>query len=224
MKRLLAVLTISLAGCNTVPDKIDPNYAVYVTSAKEVAVAEAAKAKEPLFRLKGVAGQTIKLEGVEELTIFMPETNGGRSAITFAPYVPPKNEAVEMVKAIGGIITPIGAILATGKATTDLATAVGNSANHGYQYVQAPQPNQTISGTGVIGSGSMTQNTVSGTGVIGDGTMTTNTLSGSGTMGAGAYTTNDLAGTGSIGGDYTDTHATTTSTTTTTDTTTTPTP
>lgn len=218
MKKLVIVATMSLAGCAS-QDKIDPNYAVYVSSAKEMAIAAANKKQEPLFSLKGVPGQTIKLEGVSELTIYMPDVAGNKNSVALAPYVAPKNEAVEMVKAIGGIVTPIGAILATGKATTDLATAVGNASNHGYQYIQAPQPNMTISGTGFIGDGTMTQNTISGTGVVGDGTMTTSTLSGTGTLGGGAYTTNDLSGTGSVGGDYTDSHmvddhtATTTTTT-----------
>jgi hypothetical protein len=195
-----------LMGCSTVPDKIDPNYALYVTTSKETAIAAANKRQEPLFTMKGIPGQTIKLEGVAELTIYMPEIAGNRNTPAIAPYVPPRNEAVEMVKAIGGVVTPIGAILATGKATTDLATAVGNAANHGYQYIQAPQPNQIINGTGVIGSGTLTQNTISGTGVIGSGNVTIETLSGTGTLGGGSYTTNDLGGTGSIGGDYTDSH------------------
>lgn len=39
--------------------------------------------------------------------------------------------------------------------------------------IQAPQPNITLSGTGVIGNGTYTQTTMSGTGVLGTGTYTT---------------------------------------------------
>lgn len=203
MKYIIGAVSIMmLAGCSST-GKVDPNYSLYVNSSKDIAVAIANKKQEPLFTMKGVPGQTIKLEGVSEITIFMPDVNN-KNVASVAPYVAPKSEAVEMVRAIGGIVTPIGAILATGKATTDLANAVGNSANYGYQYVQAPQPNQTISGTGVIGDGSLTQNTVSGTGVVGDGTMTTETLSGTGTLGGGTYTTNDLSGTGILMGDFVD--------------------
>ena len=212
MKRLALLTPILMVGCTTVPDKIDPNYALYVTSSKEVAVAVANKRQEPLFTMKGVPGQTIKLEGVSELTIYMPEVGGNKNTAAIAPYVPPKNEAVEMVKAIGGIVTPIGAILATGKATKDLANAVSTGANHGYQYVQSPQPNMTIGGNGVIGDGTYTATDIAGNGVVGDGALTTNDLGGSGTIGGGAYTTNDLGGTGAIGGDYADSHEVTTTT------------
>jgi PBP1b-binding outer membrane lipoprotein LpoB len=59
-------------------------------------------------------------------------------------------------------------------------TAIGNTATAGLTAataiagkIQAPQPNITLSGTGVIGNGTYTQTTMSGTGVLGTGTYTT---------------------------------------------------
>jgi hypothetical protein len=59
-------------------------------------------------------------------------------------------------------------------------TAIGNTATAGFTSntaiagkIQAPQPNITLSGTGVIGNGTYTQTTMSGTGVLGTGTYTT---------------------------------------------------
>ena len=59
-------------------------------------------------------------------------------------------------------------------------TAVSNTATAGLTAattiagkIQAPQPNITLSGTGVIGNGTYTQTTMSGTGVLGTGTYTT---------------------------------------------------
>jgi hypothetical protein len=70
------------------------------------------------------------------------------------------------------------------KATSDIAasgfTAIGSTATAGLNTatviagkIQAPQPNITLSGTGVIGNGTYTQTTMSGTGVLGTGTYTT---------------------------------------------------
>jgi PBP1b-binding outer membrane lipoprotein LpoB len=70
------------------------------------------------------------------------------------------------------------------KATSDIAasgfTAVSNTATAGLNTatviagkIQAPQPNITLSGTGVIGNGTYTQTTMSGTGVLGTGTYST---------------------------------------------------
>ena len=66
-------------------------------------------------------------------------------------------------------------LTATNTANAFVATATAgftsNSAIAGK--IQAPQPNITLSGTGVIGNGTYTQTTMSGTGVLGTGTYTT---------------------------------------------------
>lgn len=61
----------------------------------------------------------------------------------------------------------------TATGMTSIATAgfASNTAIAGK--IQAPQPNITLSGTGVIGNGTYTQTTMSGTGVLGTGTYTT---------------------------------------------------
>lgn len=77
-------------------------------------------------------------------------------------------------------------------ATTGVATAGFNATSQLGSFIQAPQPNITLSGTGVVGSGSMT--TLSGTGVLGSGTYTgpvTRTCAG----GSGA-----AGGNGAVGG------------------------
>ena len=65
---------------------------------------------------------------------------------------------------------------------TNTANAFVGMANSGFVAattiagkIQAPQPNITLSGTGVIGGGAYTQTTMSGTGVLGTGTYTTDT-------------------------------------------------
>jgi hypothetical protein len=59
------------------------------------------------------------------------------------------------------------------KATTDIANTGFGAATTIAGKIQAPQPNITLSGTGVIGNGTYTQTTMSGTGVLGTGTYTT---------------------------------------------------
>jgi len=58
-------------------------------------------------------------------------------------------------------------------AVSNTATAGLNAATIIAGKIQAPQPNITLSGTGVIGNGTYTQTTMSGTGVLGTGTYTT---------------------------------------------------
>lgn len=59
------------------------------------------------------------------------------------------------------------------KATTDIATTGFSAATTIAGKIQTPQPNITLSGTGVIGNGTYTQTTMSGTGVLGTGTYST---------------------------------------------------
>jgi PBP1b-binding outer membrane lipoprotein LpoB len=61
------------------------------------------------------------------------------------------------------------------KATSDIAASGFTTATTIAGKIQAPQPNITLSGTGVIGNGTYTQTTMSGTGVLGTGTYSTDT-------------------------------------------------
>lgn len=91
-------------------------------------------------------------------------------------------------------------------ATTNIANAGFSTASQLGSYIQAPQPNITIGGNGVIGSGTMST-TLSGTGVLGNGTytgpVTRNCSGGNGAPGGngaagGNGTTN--GGAGGVGG------------------------
>jgi hypothetical protein len=107
-------------------------------------------------------------------------------------------------------------------ALASLATSSNRSLVSLAGQIQAPQPNisYTLSGTGVLGSGTYSTSSLGGNGVIGSGTYSTQanpvttssqyTLSGTGVLGNGTNaprtqtpvttTTNNLAGTGTIGG------------------------
>lgn len=190
MKRIFIMIMVwILAGCATTD--LDKNYEKYLDTQAKLA----SKPQQPLLRIKAQPGATVQMSGVDEFVVYAPETN--TAATQVQQYAAPRNDTAEVIKAAFGVVGTVGSIYAVGNATKNLATAVGSSANHGYQYIQAPQANQTISGSGVIGSG--TFNT----------TATTSTLSGTGVLGSGAL----LSGTGSTGaGNYTSTPSTTTTT------------
>lgn len=181
MKYALAVVPFLMVGCAT--NGIDKNYEKYL----EAQTAMANKPQQPLLRIKAQPGATIQMSGMDEFVVFAPESN--QQSAQVQQYVAPRNEGAEVMKAALGVVGTVGSIYAVGNATKGLANAVGSSANHGYQYVQSPQPNQTIGGSGVIGSGTFntttSTSTLSGTGVLGNGTS----LSGTGSTG-GAYTAN----------------------------------
>lgn len=211
---LLAVALVA-AGCSQVPSKvIDANYAVYTKSVNDQNTAVLNAANHPIWQIKGVPGQTITLSGVSEISVYAPASGNANNLAPIQPYVAPKNEFVESVKAIGEVAAPwtgVASIYVGGKALTNLTTSVGNSANAGYQYVQAPAPNMTIGGNGVIGAGTFSSSDLSGTGVIGAGSYSAlagtgvlgagsySSLAGTGTLGSGAYSTNALSGTGTTG-------------------------
>ena len=195
MKFYLSILIsmVFLGGCAST--ELDKNYAKYL----DTQAAMANRPQQPLLRIKAQPGATVQMSGVDEFVVYAPEANQPTAAVQ--QYVTPRNDTTEVIKSAFGVVGTVGSIVAVGQATKGLANAVGSSANHGYQYVQSPQPNQTISGSGVIGSG--TYNT----------TTSTSTLGGSGVIGSGSL----LSGTGSTGaGNFTSTPTTTTSTTTTT--------
>jgi hypothetical protein len=168
MKLTYLVLALGIApimtGCSSTPDKVDPNYAMFVTAQKDIALN---KPQTPLFRIKAQPGQQIKMDGVDELVVFAPESNQQKSVVQ--QYVAPRSEAAEVAKAALNVIGSVGGVIAVGNATTNLAKAVGSASNHGYQYVQAPQANMSIGGDGVIGDGSFTStsNSLTGTGAVG---------------------------------------------------------
>ena len=95
-------------------------------------------------------------------------------------------------------------------ATTGVASAGFAATSQLGSYIQAPQPNITVGGNGVVGSGTMAT-TLSGTGVLGSGTYTgpvsRNCVGGAGAPGgagavggAGGGVGNDGNSTGGLGG------------------------
>jgi hypothetical protein len=190
----IALVAIYLTGCSQTPTKVDPNYALYVSSQRDIKMAEAA-ADRPLVDIVAREGESIEIKGVKEFRVYAPQNGSQNMSAQITPYQPPVNQNLELAKAIIGAAAPIGQILAVGKAGSNMIDAITKGSTTGYQYVQAPAPNITIGGNGVIGSGSFSSSDLSGTGTIGSGTYSS--LSGTGVLGAG--TLSSLTGTGTTG-------------------------
>jgi hypothetical protein len=157
MKTTVVFLSaLALVGCAS------GDYRQYV-AAQNAAVAQAYANQRPLFKLTAQPGQAIT--GVASIEVNLPV-----QAPTLQQARPN-----EWAGVLGSGINVAGAVLGikyAGDAATNLATAVGGAANHGYQYVQAPQPNQTV-GTGFIGNLYSDGNSgVIGSGVKSDATHT----------------------------------------------------
>lgn len=174
MKIIVALLAsmFLIVGCAS--NKVDPNYQAYL-KAQEAQVS-VHKQEIQILRIKAKEGQQITLGGVEEFTVSMP-----------APAAAPVQQAVQQPSQWAGVLSQglgvAGTVLGikyVGQAAVNLSNSVGTAANHGYQFVQAPQANQTLSGTGVLGSGTYQITTT---------TTDTSTLSGTGVLGTGTYTT-----------------------------------
>lgn len=226
MKAILIFLVLALTGCANIEGAIkatsEGNAAIQVAHAKQEAT--------PLLDLELYEdGRMKKLVVGRQL---------GAPAFAPMPVDPTIQVWDRALTTIGIVAAPLAAM----KGASWLADSVGKAAGQGYKYVQSPQApvvvqpavtpqanvtttNTTLSGTGVLGSGSYsapttTTTTLSGTGVIGNGsysqsTPTTNTLNGNGVMGSGSYvpTNNSFTGNGVLGsGSYTPTQTTTANT------------
>jgi hypothetical protein len=197
---LILITALAVAGCAA--PAIDPNYTSYLEFQKQLMM----KAETPIMRMEALPGQTISLTGVKEFSVFAPNSNSKSNGVS--AYQAPRNEWVEVLKATIGVVGQVGSVVAIGKSVENLSDSVGKAANHGYQYVQTPQPNMTIGGDGVIGSGSFSS--LAGQGVVGSGALTlSTTLSGTGAMGAGSFTDSRSTPTTTT----TDSHPVTTTTT-----------
>ena len=179
MKKIISsVLGVSLliSGCATT-SKIDPNYKAYLDA--QQANSAVHKQEIQLVRIKAKEGQTITLGGVDEFTVSMP-------APASAPVQQQVQQPSQWAGVVGQGLSVVGTVLGikyAGQAAVNLSNSVGSAANHGYEFVQAPAANvtttSTISGSGVIGSGTynaspVTTNTISGSGVLGSGTYNAN--------------------------------------------------
>ncbi len=180
MKPIISILSlVALAGCASSGD-----YQSYLASQHQE---NAAYKQKPILLLEGYDGKPIT--GLKRLEVNLP---GQAPVIQQAK----DNEWARVVSQGLGVFGKIGGIWAGGEAAKGLAGAVGNAANRGYEFVQSPQPNLTIGGSGVIGSGSY--NAVSGSGVIGSGTL--NSVGATGAAG-GTYTAPSTNTTGSYNPD-----------------------
>lgn len=163
---LLSVLL--LAGCATTSQNKD--YAAYLAAAQ----AAAARPAEPLVRIRALPGQTVELRGIELFEVYAP-TGNAQAAIATPPVQQPHpgwQIASQALGIVGGVLPGYW----TGKWMNALAGTVGNAnasiASSGFgavqgistagfnstveiaRLIQAPAPSITLSGSGVIGTGS----------------------------------------------------------------------
>jgi PBP1b-binding outer membrane lipoprotein LpoB len=158
--RFIAVILAALAltGCAT------GQYQAYADAHKAQAAALSAR-YQALAEIAKMGDTTAKVAAVISL-------NAG-SAQQSAQIATPKSWADYALQSIGLFLPTIGQVYAVNKQTTlglrqsDNATALGISTNNAFvgmaSQIQAPAPNMTISGSGVIGSGSYSIGANSGT-------------------------------------------------------------
>ena len=189
MKRtaLIAVLALALTGCAH-------EYAAYAEAHKAQAQAQSAK-YAALAEIAKMGDTTAKVAAVMSINGFgngqQPQVNAPRHwadyALSFTGAILPVMGQVYAVRsqtnlsiiqsnnatALGTAQSNNATLAATNTANAFVATATAGFASNTAiaGKIQAPQPNITLSGTGVIGSGTYTS--MSGTGVLGTGTYTT---------------------------------------------------
>lgn len=129
-----------LGGCAASPD-----YTNYLTAQTN---ANMNHVQKPLLVLEGHNGQPIT--GLARVEVNMP---------TQAPVIQQArpNEWAGVASQALGVVGVIGGVMATGKAMSGVAEAVGQSSTVGYQYVQTPQANVTTTTTTTT-----TDNSISG--------------------------------------------------------------
>jgi hypothetical protein len=155
LRSFIIIGLLALAGCASNP------YGDYLR-AQQAATQAAYAAQKPVFELEAMPGQPIT--GLKAIRVY---------AQVQAPVLQQARPS-EWAGVIGQglqVLGIVGGIKYSGEAAANLATAVGGAANHGYQFIQAPQANQSV-GTGFIGRGLYVGENV---GVIGSGAKTDNT-------------------------------------------------
>ena len=150
--RILAILcTLSLTGCAT------GQYQAYADAHKAQAAAQTAR-YQALADIAKMGDTTAKVAAVISLNTGNAPQNSNIAA--------PKNWADYAMQWTGLLLPTVGQIYTINKQTSlgmrqsDNAAAVAVSTNNAFVNIagkiQAPAPNMTISGSGVIGSGSYT--------------------------------------------------------------------
>lgn len=130
MKILMGLVLTGLTGCAATPD--------YNTYVRAQADANASHIQRPLLILEAHDGQQIT--GLARVEVNMP---------TQAPTIQQarENEWARVVGQAIGVVGVVGGVMATGKAMSGVAEAVGQSTATGYQYIQTPQANVTTTTT-----------------------------------------------------------------------------
>jgi hypothetical protein len=164
MKRLLISLTLLFAaGCSST----DKNYALMLAAYQSSTQATAAARQEQVRQMGAIAQSgdpTSKAVAVMAMAMIqMPLMDVPR---------PPESEALKWASIIvpsvanlgmGYFAYQAGAIasnnqrdvaISTNQAFAGMGAQIAAAGVAGYQFVQAPQPNMILSGTGVLGSGS----------------------------------------------------------------------
>ena len=156
MIRALSILALTaLAGCASSSD-----YKQYL-AAQSSAQRFAAETQKPLVRLTAHAGQQIS--GLASLEVFMPVN---------APVLQQArpNEWAAVLGQGLSIAGTVGGLYLGGRASADLARAVGSSATVGYGFMQAPAATvtTTTTNTSTIGANSGSNSGNSGRIAAGD--------------------------------------------------------
>lgn len=199
MLRILAALALALLA--TACASTDKNYAALLATQEAIATSRAEAEKARYAAIAEIAKSSP--DASARTAAVMALALGGSSAnmlVNLPP--PPEADGYKWAALVLGPITNIasgyfgyrlGVAQSDNQAASTIASyntfgAMGGSIEragvHGYQFVQAPQANQVLSGTGVLGSGSYSAPTT---------TTTTRNCTG-GAAGNGAGTTTGGAG------------------------------
>lgn len=242
MKNLLLVFVLFLSGCGTENYKhyADTQARIAISNSEiqarvTIAAAEAAAARyNALSKLAESGTESSKIAAV--MAIALNQNGDTGSAKVQQPAVnaiqPPQNsEAIQWASILVPSLTQVLGISANMRVATtqsDNAAAVAISTNNAFvgmaNKIQAPAANittttsNTLSGSGVLGSGSYAT-------TANPSTVTTNSITGTGVLGSGTYNANQTTttSTDSHATTTTDSHATSTTSSTTDDHTTNPT-
>jgi hypothetical protein len=156
MKRLATIILLArVSGCAST------DYESYL-KAQSDAQAGAMAAQKPLVRIVARPGEAIT--GLSSIEVYTPVQ---------APVIQ-QARASEWAGVLGNAVNVLGVVAGikySGEAASNLAREVGGAANHGYQFVQSPQANQTV-GNGILGSGFYSGEN---SGVIGSGAQNDST-------------------------------------------------
>ena len=146
MKKIVLLIPFLTACAST-------DYNNYLKAQQE-ANAQAAQNRKPLIEITAQPGQAIT--GLAGLKVYMPES---------APIIQQQREN-EWARVVGqglSVLGTVGGIYYGGKAAAGLASEVRQAGTAGYAHIQAPGAVTTTTNT----------NTLSGTGVLGSGTYST---------------------------------------------------